>query len=165
MQTFKNLVLEANKHLRLADHMAYVTYPMLKDTKLLISVMDNLDKSLKKALDAYLYYERLYKRISFFPEDLNSKLDVFERSAAIRYDLKSYTQLIRDVHHIMQKHRESPVEFVKNGKLVICYEDYKFKVLEFSDVKIYITKAKPFIFQLSDIIKKDEFNRRGLGRD
>lgn len=160
MQTFKNLILEANKHLRLADHMTYVTYPMIKDTKLLLSIIDNLDKALKKALDAYLYYERLYKRISFFPEDFNTKIDIFQRSSAIRYNLRQYPPLIKEINFIIKKHKESPVEFIKGDKLVICNGDYRMKVLQVNDVKNYLSKAKPFISQLSNILKEDEIDRR-----
>jgi hypothetical protein len=160
MQGFKNLVLEANKHLRLADHMTYVTYPMLKDTKILISILDNLKKSLNKALDAYLYYERLYKRISFSPKDFTTKIDVFQRSAAIRYNLKQYPQLIKEINFIIKKHKESPVEFSKGDKLVICNGNYKMKILQIKDVKDYLSKAKPFILKLSNILKEDEIDRR-----
>ena len=160
MQAFKNLVLEANKHLRLADHMTYVTYPMLKDTKILISILDNLKKALNKALDAYLYYERLYKRISFFPEDFNTKIDIFQRSAAIRYDLRQYPELIKEINFIIKKHKEAPVEFAKGDKLIICNGDYQMKVLQITDVKNYLLKAKPFIFKLSNILKEDEIDRR-----
>ncbi|MCD4760175.1 hypothetical protein K8R33_04790 [archaeon] len=160
MQTFKKLTIEANRHLRLADHMTYVTYPMLKETKLLLSILMNIDKALKKALDAYLHYERLYKRISFFPDDFQTKLDIFQRSAGIRHDLRQYPQLIKEIDSILKKHKESPVEFVKGDKLIICSQDYRTRTLQISDVKTYLIKAKPFIFRLSNILKEDEFNRR-----
>ena len=160
MEEFRNLVLEANRKLRLADHMAYITYPMLKETKLLLTVLDNLDKSLKAALNAYLYYERLYKRISPYPEDLKTKLDIFERSAAKRYNLQNYSKLIIEIHNILKKHKESPVAFVKKDKLVICNRDYRMKVLEISDVKNYLSKAKPFILRLSNIQKENNANTR-----
>ena len=100
MQEFRNLVLEAHRKLRLADHMAYITYPMLKETKLLLTILDNLDKSLKLSLNAYLYYERLYKRISIYPDDFKTKLDLFERGPAKRYNLENYSKLIIEIHNI-----------------------------------------------------------------
>jgi len=160
MEEFKNLVLEANRKLRLADHMAYVTYPMLKETKLLLTILDNIDKSLKAALNAYLHYERLYKRISHNPGDLKEKLEIFERSAARRYDLPNYSRLILEIHLILKKHKEASVAFVKKDKLVICNGDYRMKVLEVEDVKNYLSKAKPFISRLSNILKEDHATTR-----
>ena len=160
MEEFKSLVLEANRKLRLADHMAYVTYPMLKETKLLLTILDNIDKSLKVALNAYLHYERLYKRISYNPDDLKSKLELFDRSAARRYNLPGYTKLILEVHLILKKHKEASVAFVKKDKLVICNGNYRMKVLEVADVKNYLSKAKPFISRLSNILKENHANSR-----
>jgi len=156
MQEFRNLVLEAHRKLRLADHMAYITYPMLKETKLLLTILDNLDKSLKLSLNAYLYYERLYKRISIYPDDFKTKLDLFERGPAKRYNLENYSKLIIEIHNILKKHRESPVSFVKKDKLVICNGDYRMKILEISDAKNYLAKAKPFILRLSNIEKEND---------
>ncbi len=160
METFRNLVLQANKYFKLADHIAYITYPMLKDAKLLLTIIDNLNKSLQTALDAYLYYERLYKRVSNNPKDLRSKLEIFERSAGKRYNLQDYQKLIKEVHEIIKKHKESPVEFIKKDKLVICTEDYRTKVLQIEDAKNYLAKAKPFILKLNNILKEDELTRR-----
>jgi hypothetical protein len=161
MEKFRNLVLEANRKLRLADHMAHVTYPMLKETKLLLTILNNIDLSLKASLDAYLYYERLYKRISPHSDDLRTKLEIFEKSAAKRYDLQNYSKLIMEVHNILKKHRESPMAFVKKEKLVICNGDYRMKILEISDVKNHLSKAKPFISRLTNVLKEnDAYSRR-----
>jgi hypothetical protein len=160
MEEFRKLVLEANRKLRLADHMAYITYPMLKETKLLLTVLDNLDKSLKASLNAYLHYERLYKRISPYPDDLKTKLEIFERGPAKRYNLQNYSKLIIEVNNILKKHKESPMAFVKKDKLVICNRDYRMKVLEIADAKNYLAKAKPFILMLSNILKENDADTR-----
>lgn len=151
MQNFEKLVLDASRHLRLADHLTFVTYPMLKDAKLLLSILDNLDKTFKAGLDAFLYYELLYKRISSFPQDLKSKLDLFQRTSAMRYGLNEYPIIIREIDFLLKKHKESPVEFVKDGRLVICSDSYRLKVIQIEDLKKYLLKAKTFILRLSNI--------------
>jgi hypothetical protein len=160
MQKFNNLVLEANRKLKLADHMAYVTYPLLKETKLLLTILNNVNKSLLLALDAYLYYDYLYKRISYLPDNLKEKLDIFERSSAKRYELHGYKELILEINELLKKHKESPVSFVKKDKLVICSKNYKIKTLELEDAKTYLSKAKPFILRLHNILKQEHANKR-----
>lgn len=160
MQKFNDLVLEANKKLKLADHIAYVTYPLLKETRLLLTIVDNINKSLILALNAYLYYDYLYKRISFFPDNLKEKLDIFERSSAKRYELHGYKQLILEINGLLKKHKEAPVAFAKKDKLVICSKNYKIKTLELEDAKIYLSKAKPFILRLHNILKQEHANKR-----
>jgi hypothetical protein len=160
MQKFSNLVLEANKKLKLADHIAYVTYPLLKETKLLLTILENTNKSLILALNAYLHYDHLYKRISHIPESLGDKLDIFERSSAKRYNLEGYKQLILEINEILKKHKDAPVAFVKKDKLVICSKNYKIKTLEIEDAKMYLSKAKPFILRLHNILKQEHANKR-----
>jgi hypothetical protein len=160
MQKFNDLVLEASKKLRLADHMTYVTYPLLKETKLLLTIIERINKSLTTALDAYLYYDYLYKRISYMPDNLREKLDVFERSSAKRYNLQGYSSLILEINEILKKHKEAPVAFTKKDKLVICSQNYKIKTLELEDAKNYLSKAKLFILRLHNILKQEHANKR-----
>jgi len=160
MQKFYDLVLEASKKLRLADHMTYVTYPLLKETKLLLSIIESISKSLTISLDAYLYYDHMYKRISYIPDNLREKLDIFERSSARRYNLQGYSKLILEINEILRKHKEAPVSFAKNDKLIICSQNYKIKTLEVEDAKNYLSKAKPFILRLRNILKQEHANKR-----
>jgi len=48
MEKFRNLVIEANKHFKVADHMTYVSYNLIKDLKILLNIVNNLDKSMRK---------------------------------------------------------------------------------------------------------------------
>jgi len=165
METFKNLVLETNKHYRLADHIANVTYPLIKDSRLLLSMLDNLDKCVKCALDAFLYYEKLNDRISVFPEDLAIKLQVFSKTAAIRHNVNGFQILVREITETLTKHKESPVEFIKDNRLYMYNREYKARTLDIKDVKLYLLKAKPFIVQLNNIYRQHEHDRRSQGRD
>ena len=85
MEKFRSIVLEANKRLKLADHMLYVTYPLVKDHKLLIHILENIDKSLKCSIDAYLRYDRIYKRIKANPETFLEKINIFSKISSKRY--------------------------------------------------------------------------------
>lgn len=165
MDSFKNLVLETNKHYRLADHIANVTYPLIKDSRLLLSMLDNLDKCVRCALDAFLYYEKINDKISVFPEELPIKLQVFSKTAAIRHNVNGFQILIREITETLTKHKESPVEFIKDNRLYMYNREYKARTLDIKDVKLYLLKAKPFIVQLNNIYRQYEHDRRSQGRD
>ena len=89
-----------------------------------------------------------------------TKLEIFERGPAKRYNLQNYSKLIIEVNNILKKHKESPMAFVKKDKLVICNRDYRMKVLEIADAKNYLAKAKPFILMLSNILKENDADTR-----
>lgn len=156
MEKFKELVLEANKHLRNADHMLYMTYPLIKDVKLLVNVASNINKALRTCVFAFLYYDWVYKRIINVPTNFDERLDLFKRFSTKRYgfDLGDI-QFIKEISEIMEKHKQSPVEFVKDNKFVICYNQYKIKTLDYDTIKSYFLKAKPFIVKLNNILKDD----------
>ena len=161
MEKFRDLVLEANKALKLADHLLYVTYPLIKDNKLLISILENIDKSIKKAIDAFIRYDLIYKRIRSDPVSFREKLILFSKISFRRYDFKEDDfEFIEKIDDILRKHKESPVEFVRGDKFVICYDNYKTKILTVEEVKKYIFKAKPFILKLNNILQNDELLRR-----
>ena len=161
MEKFKELVTSANKHLRNADHILYMTYPLVKDIKLLINVLGNIDKAIKTSVLAFLYYDWVYKRIISIPEDFESRLDLFRKISTKRYEFTlSDIDLIKEISEIIEKHKKSPVEFVKNNKFVICYNHYKIKTIEYEDVKKYYLKAKPFM----DTVERGIFSIRAPSR-
>ena len=84
MQHLKELIEEANRKIRTADHLAYMTYPMLKDPKLIMKIAENISEAMKIAIEAIVYYDRLYKRIQPLGEEFTTKYDIFKSSCAKR---------------------------------------------------------------------------------
>ena len=63
MKKSKDFLREAEEHFMTADHVFRITYPMLKDKRLIFSIVQNLYNSSLNALHFLLYYENLYKQI------------------------------------------------------------------------------------------------------
>jgi hypothetical protein len=156
MEKLKSLAFEANKSLRLADHLLHVTYPLAKDNKLLISILNSLDKSVKFAIDAFIRYDQIYKRVRSDPDTYREKLRLFSKISSIRYGfLQSDFDFLEEIDDIIKKHNESPIEFSRKDKFIICYNDYKTKELTLDYVKSGFVKAKSFIVKLNYILEKD----------
>ena len=68
MEPFELQLEEAKKALKTADHLAYITYPLVTDNKIMLLIAENLYTSVIKAIDAFLNYDRYYKRIPIVPE-------------------------------------------------------------------------------------------------
>lgn len=162
MEKFQELRDEAEKKLHLADHMLTMTYPMIKDPKLLLSAIESLFLAFSYGMSSVLYYERLFKRIPLFPDDFRSKFEVFKDRCSERYNLdKEYLKIMQELKEIIVAHKKSPMEFPRNDAFVICSADYRTKVIFPNMIKIYVEKAKLFIKRVSAIVSKDEaiFNR------
>ena len=68
MEKFQENLVQAIKNLQIADHMAYVTYPLINEKRLLLKIFDEIYKSIISCINAILNYEYLYKRIKLSPQ-------------------------------------------------------------------------------------------------
>jgi|SRR3989344_760653 len=147
MNQFRNLVEGAYNSFRTADHLAYVSYPLLKDKRLLLVITQNLYMAGVKCVDALLYYERLYKRLNIVPAEFNSRMQIFRKIVAPRYKInESVVNIVNDLHLLGKQHKESPIEFFRKDKLVICSDGYSsIKTVDIELLKSYISEMRNFL--------------------
>lgn len=158
MDTFKTLIYEANKSFNTADHLAYVTYNIVKDTKVISLISEHLLTSLTKGMDALLYIEREYKRISQYPDSFEIKLELFKKIIK-RYGIsKDYIEIIKELKEIKEYKQKGPVSFTKKDKLVMYSSNYRLKTVTLDKIKKHISQTKAFI-QLLNIIQDQYENR------
>jgi len=157
MEQFQVFREKAQTKLKIADHMLTMTYPLVKDTKLLLVIMENLFLSLTYAMSSILYYERLFKRIPLFSDNFESKFSIFKEKCINKYDIpQEYVRLLQNVKSTMMEHKKSPIEFERKGAFVICSDSYKLRTISTSQIKDYIAKTKEFIQISSNITHKNE---------
>ncbi len=166
MKEYEEAKERAIRSLKVADHMLTITYPLVQDTKILVTVMENIFLGLTNAIAALLYWERKYKKIPPFHENFDSKFNTFKLYCVERYNIsKGYLPFLMEIKEIIHEHKNSPVEFTRKNKFVIASKDYKLKSFSISDVKNYLSKAKLFIQEVLSIIEKNErFSTRFKGR-
>jgi len=154
MEKFQLLMEESKKKLNIADHILTMTYPVVKDPKLLLVVLENIFLSLTNAIGAILYHERLFKRIPSFQDNFDSKFEVLKEIA--EKNNLNHLDMIKDIKEIILQHKKSPMEFTKSDRLIICSDTYKIKQISYENLKKYIFNAKSFIIQATNIVKKHE---------
>ena len=157
MEKFQEVREKAKKNIKIADHMLTVTFPLVKDTKLLLSVIENIFLGYTNAIAALLYYERLFKKIPPFQETFESKFNMFRDRCVKKHNIdKSYIIEVQDIRDIILEHRKSPIEFKRGDKFVICSDDYNIKSVSAQDIKKYVDKAKVFIEQIDTIVSEND---------
>ena len=157
MEKFKEIVREANKAFNVADHTTYVTYNLVKDPKLILVILENLYLSLYKAMEAVLYYDRLYKRIFPLPEGFGLRFNIFRNKCAVRYNItKEEADLMLELKELVEQHKRSPMEFIRKDKLVICTRNYRTQTINIEKIKQYVIQAKPFILKVNNILQKND---------
>lgn len=153
MEKLRQLIKGAKESLNIADHLAYVTYPQVKEMKLLYLVIENLYRASSKAMDALLRYERLYKRIPVVQGSFDYELELFKDSIE-RYAIDRHcVLLIQDLKSIVEARKRSPIEFARRDRFVICSDNYDMRVLDQQKVRNFVAETKEFIEKVNKAIR------------
>jgi len=155
MEKFQLLKEKSLKNYQMADHMLNVTYPLIKDTKLLMGVADNLFLAMFQSMSSILYLERLYKLVPHFQDNFESKFNLFRYRCVKRHNVpQDQIDLIQELKEIVHLHKTSPVEFRRKDRFVICTKSYQMKAITANQLKKYLNKAKSFLDLASQITDK-----------
>tara|TARA_Y100000310_G_C20694493_1_gene824579 strand:+ start:1182 stop:1661 length:480 start_codon:yes stop_codon:yes gene_type:complete len=155
MRRIEELRITSKRNIQIADHMIYMTYNVVKDPKILLSIMDNIFLGFSKAMNAVLQAEYIYKKIPSIPKGFEAKSMLF-RDIALKYDINDeYLKAMREIKETIIDHKTSPVEFRRKDKFVICSGDYKMRTIDIDIIKKYIKLAKEFISKTDSIIIKN----------
>ncbi len=157
MEKFQEQREKSKKTIRIADHILTVTYPLLKDPKLLVSATKNIFLAAEQAMDSVLEHERLFKRIPAYQDNFESKFRVFREKVVPRNNLNpEHAKMMMELKDILIAHQKSPMEFSRKEKYVICSDNYDLKTLSEKDLKKHLGNAKIFIEQASLLTQKNE---------
>jgi len=150
-QTLRNQALEK---LKIADHLVGTTYSLVKEPKLLVSVIENIYQAFDLTLSALLEYEKNFKSIPAYNQTFEDKMEIFRRKIVTKYGISNdVTIFILDLKKTLDEHKKSNVEFTKKETFVITDNDYNLTTLKIEDVKKTLVKAKHHIEELLKIIK------------
>jgi len=148
------LIYQARCKVKAADHMLTQTYPLIKDPKLLVAVVNNLFKGCNYAMFSVLNFERKYKRIPIFTNNFNHAYSIFKDRVSPKYNLnKDEVRLLRILHDIIREHKKSPIEFSRRDKFVICNESYQMRTINVSQIKNYINLGRLLVVHCGEIIE------------
>jgi hypothetical protein len=153
MENYQEYQQQARQKLKNADHLVSISYPMVRDNKLLLAAAENLAESLNLYVLTVLAYERLKKSIPPFHDDQESALSSFERDIVPKYkiDIK-YIKLITDFNELVRFHKDSAVEFNRKDKFVMASGNYKLMELSEGLLKDNLERARRFMELIETIV-------------
>lgn len=142
MERIFEKIEEAEKIIRGVDHIVYVSYPLIKENKLLITMVIEMKRAILLLINAILQFEYLQKRINL-SQNPEKNLNTFFEKCAQQYSLtKEEVNMIVELFNIVEKHKKSLMSFTRNSKFVILYGDMKTCVVSLEKTKefLYLTK-------------------------
>ena len=162
MEKYQQAQAVAIRNLTVADHILYVTYPVIQDPKLLVGVLNNLFLALMNAMTAVLWHDRLFKLIPPFYDTFESRFNMFRVKSMPQHNIeKRYSDLIQEMKEMTFLHKKSSVEFRRKDSFIICQDDYSTISISASQLKEYVKTTKEFVKIMNVIVDKNE---RILGR-
>ncbi len=147
---------KAASGLKTADHMLYMTYPLVKEKRLLLKILNEVYSVIINIINSILQYEYLYKRIRLY-KDSKSNLEVFKQKCAPRYKItpQQITRMF-EIFRLAEKHKKSPFEFVRNNKVVIMSNKLKTETITTDKLKEYVLVTKDLLRKAETIIRSNQ---------
>ncbi len=149
MEEFDKNLKEAIRHLHIADHMTYVTFPLVKENRLLLKIFDEIYSSVIYSINSALKYESFRKRINSSYNNFDAFISIAKNYGLSNENLKK----IKEIITINSRHKQSSMEFVKKDKVVIMSNKLGVEVLDLNTIKQYLLAAKELLVKVSHRIK------------
>jgi hypothetical protein len=142
----------ALKSLKIADHIIYVTYPVIKDKKLLLKSLDSLYESLIYMINAVLQYDYMFKRIKLY-EESHENFRTFTERCAKRYNITNEEiDEIKKLISLAEKHKKSSVEFQRNEKVILMSESLSTTPIDMETMKKSANLIKIIFSKIKDVL-------------
>ena len=149
MEKYQENLKNAIRTLKIADHMLYVTYPLVNEKRLLLKIFDEIYKSIISCINAILNYETLYKRIRLYSNPRDN-FNLFETKCAKNYEISNeQIKQIKKLIILNKQHQDSAMEFIKKEKVVILSDSLKTETLDLIKVKKHLLLAKEILLKTS----------------
>jgi len=154
MQKFLEYISEAERKIKIADHFIYMTFPIVRDNKLLLKILSELNSAILNCISAILQYEYIYKRISL-TKDAKSNFQIFIQKCSPRYDItEEEIKQITNLINLAEKHKRSPFEFVRGNKVVILSDNLQQETLTIEKIKKFLETSKILLKKTKQTITK-----------
>lgn len=145
---FESAKINAEKKLKVADHLLGTTYSFVKDPKLLLSVIDNLFQALDLAITTLVDFEKK-------TDNSIEKIDFFRRKIIPKYSLeREILDFYVELKDLLEFHKNSGMEFSAKEKFIMADNDYNLKSLKYEDVKNKYLLTKKYVNKIFDTLNK-----------
>ncbi|MFH1063970.1 MAG: hypothetical protein V1729_02735 [Candidatus Woesearchaeota archaeon] len=157
MDSCQEILAKARKDLQVAEQMLIKTYPVVEDPKLILAILQDIYIALIGAMRAFLTFKGIkHDLISGDTDDIDAAFEVFGKNARASGFKDDDIELIAKLHKIIREHKESPVEFARKDKFVICDEHYNCDVISVDDMKKYLFRARLFVDKTEETISGEQ---------
>lgn len=152
---FYELLDSAYKKLLAAEHIYSVILPVVNDKRLLIKILEQLHLSLLNSINALLRYEYAKNGTALYKDPkLNFRTFL---TCCSKYGItQNEVDRISEIFILQERHKKSPMEFVKNEKFVILSDDLATDTLSIEQIRGYLGTARNIFKKTDSLIKRHQ---------
>ena len=153
MQKFLQNLQKAQKTIQIIDHMIYVTFPLIQDKKILTKILTEIKRVVTNCINSILQYEYLYKRINLY-KNAKANFRIFIKTCCPYYKItQKEIDSIMELFELVEKHKQSTIEFLKDKKVVILSENLNTETITIEKIKEFFNLSKEIMEKTLAIIK------------
>jgi hypothetical protein len=145
---------KANKLLDVAEKILEETYPVVKEPKLVLAVAEDIYSALVNGIDALITGPNRGAH-----DEFESRFAAFQEIASKHGFSKEDLDLVLEIHNIIVGHEESPVEFSRKDRFVICDSGYNCSEISYENMQKYLFRARLFVKKVSSALTGKESSR------
>lgn len=139
------------KHLQIADHIAYITYPLVNEKKLLLKIFEEIHKSIINMITAILIFEHQKNKIKLYRDNKENIKNFIKLSQNYNIKQEEIKKII-EILEINKMHKNSAMEFSRKDNIVIMQDDLKISTINILKIKEYLTLAKSLFIKINLIL-------------
>ena len=147
------VISSAKDELKLADHMVYITLPLLGDRMIFLSAVSHLGKSINKLIIAYLEREKKFKRLEFVPP-IDMAVNLFITKYSQRIGVNDHVSMIKTINSFNNVRARSSIKLKRDDKFIIISPEYNMVTLTEVEVKKYIRQTSKFISVMEGVLSE-----------
>lgn len=146
MQQYEEDLRAALKHLQIADHITYVTYPLVNEKRLILKVLEEVTLGIMSSINCMINYKYPLKKIKLD----NNNLEEILKEVSKDYDLTNEQIMkIKEILELNEKHKKSGMEFVKDEKVVVLSDNLTLQTINIQKIKEFLLLAKRLIIKFN----------------
>lgn len=123
--SLNNILVRINQ----AEHILTQTYPLLKDPKILLAVLENIHLAVNQIIE----------------HKINDNLSHEEKYIIFKRKYSEDVEFVKEIKELWKIKKSSAVDFEKNGNLHLCSDEFDMKIISFDLMKKYIIKTKQLL--------------------
>ncbi|MBU1251970.1 MAG: hypothetical protein KJ905_03345 [Nanoarchaeota archaeon] len=151
MEKFIEKITESERIIKTADHMIYMVFPMIKDKRILLKSLSEIKKAVVNCITIILQYEYVHKRINLH-KNPQANFKTFVEKCATRYEItEDEIKAIIELFDLVEKHKKSSMEFIKDDKIIILSDRMKPETLTLERTKNFLEVSKNILRKTNNI--------------